>query len=99
MRKTLERRAPRSEYTSPRQLSLSWFETPFYNLLDPNNRCVFLCTQIPGDNLVSLFYRHNPAKQSSRPALNLRVLIGSLIIKHILNLDDWQAVAQITENM
>jgi len=34
-----------------------------------------------------------------RLALNPRVLIGAVIIKHILNLDDIETVAQITENM
>lgn len=99
MRKTPKRRAPRSEYTSPSQLSLTGFETPFYNQLDPGNRWVILSGQIPWDDLVSLFNKHNPPKQTGRPALNPRVLIGAVIIKHILNLDDRETVAQITENM
>ena len=99
MRKTSKRRAPRSEYTSPKQLSFSGFETPFHNQLDPNNRWVQLSAQIPWDDLVSLFNKHNPPKQTGRPALNPRVLIGAVIIKHILNLDDRETVAQITENM
>jgi hypothetical protein len=99
MQKTSKRRAPRSEYTSPNQLSFSGFETPFYNQLDPNNRWVLLSTQIPWDDPVGLFNTHNPPKQTGRPALNPRVLIGAVIIKHILNLDDRETVAQITENM
>lgn len=99
MRKTPKRRAPRSEYTSPNQLSFSGFETPFHNQLDPANRWVALSAQIPWDDLVSLFNKHNPPKQTGRPALNPRVLIGAVIIKHILNLDDRETIAQITENM
>src|SRR5690606_6163619 len=99
MQKKLKRRAPRSEYTSPSQLSLVGFETPFYNQLDPKNRWVILSNQIPWDDLVSLFKKHNPPKQTVRPALNPRVLIGAVIIKHILNLDDRETVSQITENM
>jgi IS5 family transposase len=99
MRKTTKRRAARSEYTSPHQLSFTGFETPFYNQLDPSNRWVTLSRQIPWDDLVSLFNRHNPPKQTGRPALNPRVLIGAVIIKHILSLDDRETVAQITENM
>jgi len=99
MQKTSKRRAPRSEYTSPSQLSLSGFETPFYNQLAPDNRWVLLSAQVPWDDLVSLFNKHNPPKNTGRPALNPRVLIGAVIIKHILNLDDREAVAQITENM
>ena len=99
MQKTSKRRAPRSEYTSQNQLSFTGFETPFYNGLDPSNRWVVLSSLIPWDELVSLFNKRNPPKSTGRPALNPRVLIGAVIIKHILNVDDREAVAQITENM
>jgi hypothetical protein len=58
-----------------------------------------LSNQIPWDDLVSLFNKHNPPKQTGRPSLNPKVLIGAVIIKHILNLDDRETVAQIGENM
>lgn len=58
-----------------------------------------LSAQIPWDDLVSHFNKHNLPKQTGRPALSLRVLIGAVIIKHILNLDDRETVAEITENM
>lgn len=99
MQKKPKSRASRNEYISPVQLSLTGFETPFYNQLDPKNRWVVLSAQIPWDDLVSLFNKHNPPKHTGRPALNPRVLIGAVIIKHILNLDDRETVAQITENM
>lgn len=99
MQKNSKRRALRSEYSSPNQLSFSGFETPFYNQLDPTNRWVVLSSQIPWDDLVGLFNKRNPPKQTGRPSLNPRVLIGAVIIKHILNLDDRETVAQITENM
>lgn len=94
-----KRRALRSAYTPTNQLSLVGFETPFYNQLDPSNRWVVLSKQIPWDELVSLFNKQNPPKQTGRPSLNPRVLIGAVIIKHMLNLDDRETVAQITENM
>jgi hypothetical protein len=99
MSKTSKRRAPHSEYSSPNQLSLVGFETPFYNQLVPNNRWVVLSAQIPWDVLVNLFNKHHPPKQTGRPALNPRILIGAVIIKHMLNLDDRETVAQMTENM
>jgi IS5 family transposase len=99
MAKTSKRRAPHCEYSSPNQLSVLGFETPFYNQLDPSNRWVVLSSQIPWDVLVNLFNKHNPPKQTGRPALNPRILIGAVIIKHMLNLDDRETVAQITENM
>lgn len=99
MQKTSKRRAPRSEYTSQNQLSFTGFETPFHNGLDPSNRWVVLSSLIPWDELVNLFNKRNPAKSTGRPALNPRVLIGAVIIKHLLNVDDREAIAQITENM
>ncbi len=99
MRKTSKRRAPRSEYTSPNQLAFSGFETPFYNQPDPSNRWFVLSARIPWDDLANLFNRRNPPKATGRPALNPRVLIGAVIIKHILNLDDRETVARICENM
>ncbi|WMJ72038.1 IS5 family transposase [Cytophagaceae bacterium ABcell3] len=99
MQKTPKRRAPRCEYSSPSQLSIIGFETPFHNQLDPNNRWVLLSNKIPWDELVNLYNKRNPPKKTGRPALNPRVLIGVVIIKHILNLDDRETVAQITENM
>jgi len=99
MQKSSKRRAPRIEHTSQSQLSFTGFETPFFDGLDPLNRWVVLSSRIPWDQLVSLFNKHYPAKSTGRPALNPRVLIGAVIIKHILNLDDREAVAQIRENM
>ena len=99
MQKSSKRRAPRIEHTSQSQLSFTGFETPFYDGLDPLNQWVVLSSRIPWDQLVSLFNKRNPAKSTGRPALNPRVLIGAVIIKHILNLDDREAVAQIRENM
>jgi hypothetical protein len=99
MKKNFKRRAPRSEYSSPTQLSFSGFETPFYNQLNPDNRWVVLSAQIPWDHLVGIYNKRNPPKQTGRPALNPRILIGAVIIKHILNLDDRETVSQITENM
>ena len=46
-----------------------------------------------------MYNKRNPPKATGRPALNPRVLIGAVIIKHMLNLDDRETVAQITENM
>lgn len=99
MAKSSKRRSPHSHYSSPDQLSIIGFETPFYNQLVPNNRWVVLSAQIPWDILVNLFNKHNPPKQTGRPALNPRVLIGAVIIKNMLNLNDRETVSQITENM
>lgn len=54
---------------------------------------------IPWDELVNLFNKRNPPKSTGRPALNPRLFIGAVIIKHMLNVDEREAVAQISENM
>ncbi|TAH03504.1 MAG: transposase [Sphingobacteriales bacterium] len=38
-------------------------------------------------------------RSTGRLAISPRGVIGSIIIKHICNLDDIETVAQITENM
>ena len=99
MRKTTKKRAPKSVYVSPKQLTLAGFETPFYYNLDKSNRWFKLAHCIPWDELVSAYLKRNPEKATGRPAANPRVLIGAVIIKHICNLDDRETISQITENM
>lgn len=99
MRKSSKKRAPRGEYVSQNQLTLSGFESPFYEQLDAGNRWVQLSKQIPWDDLVSIYQKRNVQKPTGRPSLNPRVAIGAVIIKHLCNLDDRETVSQITENM
>jgi hypothetical protein len=99
MRKSSKKRAPRGEYVSQSQLTLSGFESPFYEQLDASNRWVQLSKQIPWDDLVSVYQKRNTQKSTGRPSLNPRVAIGAVIIKHLCNLDDRETVLQITENM
>jgi len=99
MKKTSKKHAPVSEYVSPNQLVLKGFETPFYQKLETDNRWVALSSKIPWDDLVSLYNKHNKPHDTGRPSLNPRLVIGSMIIKHMLNLDDRETVSQIRENM
>jgi IS5 family transposase len=46
-----------------------------------------------------MYFKFVPKGQTGRPALNPRIVIGSLIIKHICNLDDHETVDQISENI
>jgi hypothetical protein len=84
---------------SPKQLVLSGFETPFEQTLNPDNRWIVLAHLIPWDEIFSLYYKHVPPSDTGRPALNHRVVIDSLIIKHLCNLDDRETVCQISENI
>lgn len=93
-----KRRASAPLYVSKNQCVLEGFETPFDQQLSKNNRWVKLSHLIPWDKIVSQ-YNHQFQSNEGRPAINGRVIIGALIIKHILNLTDRETILQIEENM
>jgi hypothetical protein len=99
MRKERKSRAFNPVYESPRQLALEGFETPFSRRLNPNNRWVILAKLIPWDEICSTCRRQLVNTGAGRKPLNPRIVIGSLIIKYLLNLDDRETVLQISENM
>lgn len=99
MRKAKRKRAPTPNYISPNQLSLETFASPFAQRLKQDNRWVVLADLIPWDEVCGTYLKHVGISRTGRPALSPRVVIGSLIIKHILNLDDRETVDQISENM
>lgn len=85
-------------YIPQSQLSLEGFETPFHQQLDSSNRWVVLSKHIPWDKLAAIYYRDMRADFGA-PALSARMVIGAVIIKHMLNIDDREVVEQIRENM
>ena len=99
MEKVKRKHAPTPAYMSPNQLTLDAFKSPFERELNPNNRWVVLAGLIPWDEISSLYLKNVPVSNTGRPGLNHRIVIGSLIIKHICNLDDREAVYQIAENI
>ncbi len=84
-------------YQSSNQLSIEEFQTPFEMNLDKNNRWVKMAGHIPWDQLASVYHKSLDAEQG-RPAVDARVVIGAIIIKHKLNLSDEECVEQIKEN-
>ena len=99
MQKASKRRASAPNFVSPSQLVLSGFETPFSQQLRQTNRWVVLASKIPWDEISNIYTKQVGISRTGRPPLNPRVVIGSLIIKHMCNLDDRETVAQIAENM
>ena len=97
MKKERKSRAFNQPYASPRQLELAGFETPFSRTLNPDNRWVILAKMIPLDEICSHCRRHLGNTGAGRKPLNPRIVIGSLIIKYMLNLDDRETVSQISE--
>jgi transposase, IS5 family len=99
MKTPLKKRAPAPQYTSPKQLIIEGFESPFDRKLNITNRWVVLSKLLPWDEICELYWQEVPEKTTGRPALNPRIVIGSLIIKHLCDLDDRETVAQISENI
>lgn len=94
-----KKRAPAPVYTSPNQLTLDCFQTPFEQKLLKDNRWVVLADLIPWDEICGLYLKHVGISDTGRPPLSPRLVIGSIIIKHLCNLDDRETVDQISENM
>lgn len=85
------------KYESSKQLKFENFIHPFGNNLSPNNRWVKMAELIPWDDLATVYYE-GMSKGMGAPATSGRIVIGSLIIKHKLNLSDEETAEQIREN-
>jgi len=99
MERPVKKHASAPSYISPKQLTIDGFVSPFAQQLDPTNRWVELSHLIPWDEICNLYLKHVKISTTGRPALNPRIVLGALIIKHLGNLDDRETVIQITENM
>lgn len=99
MKKHSKNRASRPNYVSPNQLTLAGFESPFERELNPDNRWVKLAHALPWDDLISIYRKYFPQKETGRPDLSPRIVLGSVIIKHMCDLDDRETVDQISENI
>jgi hypothetical protein len=99
MGKSRKSRAFTSSYQSPRQLTLAGFEHPFERELDKSNRWVLLAHLIPWDEISGIYYKAVGISRTGRPGLNPRIVLGSLMIKYLCNLDDRETVDQISENI
>ena len=94
-----KKRAQVPDYVSPNQLVLAGFESPFDQKLNPTNRWVVLAYLIPWDEISNLYLKFVPVGQTGRPLLNPQIVLGSLVIKHMCNLDDRETIDQISENI
>jgi len=85
-------------YTPSSQLTLEGFDPPFDKQLDPANRWVVLAGLVPWDELAAI-YSHDLRSDSGRETVDIRMVIGALIVKHRLKLSDRDAVDEIAENI
>ena len=86
------------KYTPSNQLTLEGFSHPFERDLSPENRWVKLAELIPWDSLASV-YAKSLSSTCGRESIDVRMVIGALIVKHQLGLDDRGTVAMISENI
>jgi transposase, IS5 family len=99
MAKAQKKRASKQLYVSQNQLTLEGFETPFSRKLRNDNRWVKLADKLPWDLLVGTYLKQMKNSETGADGINPRIVIGSLIIKHMCNLSDRETVQQIQENM
>jgi transposase, IS5 family len=85
-------------YTPASQLTIEGFDHPFDLELDQNNRWIKLASLIPWDALASV-YAKNLESDKGRFSVDIRMVIGAIIIKHKLKLSDRETVAMIAENL
>jgi hypothetical protein len=86
------------KYTPSSQLTLENFKHPFHNQLKPDNRWVLLAELVPWDELAGI-YAKNLDPNAGRLSVDIRMVLGALIIKHKITLSDRDTVAMISENM
>jgi transposase, IS5 family len=99
MAKALKSRASKFKYVSQSQLTLVGFDTPFSQNLDANNRWVILAKKIPWDSLTNIYSKQLNNENKGADGINPRVIIGSLIIKHLCNFSDRETINAIQENI
>ena len=85
------------KYTSSKQISLEDFIQPFGGTLSKENRWVKLAYLLPWDEMVSVYIK-SMSQKKGRKAVNPRVAVGTLIIKHILRATDEDTIEFVKEN-
>jgi len=84
------------KYISQFQTKIKEFGNLHQMKLNPNNRWIQMAQYLPWDELVKIFSKY--FSSAGCPSINPRIVIGSLIIKHKMNLDDRSTVQIIEEN-
>jgi len=85
------------KYTSSKQISIEDFIQPFGGTLSKENRWVKLANLLPWDEMASVYIKRMSQKMGRR-AIDPRVAVGTLIVKHILRTTDEDTIEFIKEN-
>ena len=86
------------KYTPASERSLQLFRTSFDAALCPQNRWVRMADLVPWDEMATVFLRSMSAAQG-RPSVDLRIVLGTLLVKHIENLSDERTIEYIQDNI
>jgi len=85
-------------YTPASERTLSLFKTPFEQKLDPSNRLVRMAWVMPWDEMAQVFFKHM-SEGHGRASIDLRVILGALLVKHIEGISDEDTIQYIQENI
>ena len=85
------------KYTSKQQIFIEDFTMPFSGKLEAKNRWVILARILPWDEMVSVYVK-KMSLCHGRVAVDPRVAVGSILIKHLKSLADEDTVEEIREN-
>lgn len=84
-------------YQPQNQLRIKEFDMPFETALNPTNRWVVMSRMIPWDAFAEAYYA-NFKSQRGAPTKDARLVLGVIIIKHLMKLDDMGVIEMIQEN-
>ena len=86
------------KYTPSSERTLALFQTPFEQKLSPENRWVRMAELVPWDKMAEVFFSCLSTDQG-RPTVDLRIILGALMVKHIEGLSDEDTIQYIQENI
>ncbi|MCB9285410.1 MAG: IS5 family transposase [Lewinellaceae bacterium] len=86
------------KYTPASERTLALFSTPFEQKLSPENRWVRMAELVPWDEMAEVFFSCLSTDQG-RLTVDLRVILGALMVKHIERLSDEDTIQYIQENI
>ena len=86
------------KYTPASERNLSLFKTPFEQSLSPDNRWVKMAALVPWDDMAKVFF-DSLSENQGRPTVDLRIILGAMMVKYIENLGDDSTIQYIQENI
>ena len=85
-------------YTPAHERTLTLFRTPFEQTLSPDNRWGRMAALVPWDDMAKVFFHHMSHSQG-RASVDLRIVLGALLVKHIEGISDEDTIVYIQENI